>query len=169
MEIRDPDNGGGEEAREPELATADPMPQVEEELQGIETDAPLVGIIMGSESDRERMKKAEQALEEAEIGYEVRVMSAHRDPKVVSEYCENARMRGLKVIIAGAGLSAALPGFAAAHSDLPVIGVPLSGSTLGGLDALLSAVQMPSGVPVACVAIDGARNAGFLAARIINA
>jgi 5-(carboxyamino)imidazole ribonucleotide mutase len=96
-------------------------------------------------------------------------MSAHRDPKVVAEYCENARMRGLKVIIAGAGLSAALPGFAAAHTDLPVVGVPLSGKSLGGLDALLSAVQMPSGVPVACVAIDGARNAGFLAARIINA
>ena len=149
--------------------TGTAMPAVEEAFEGIQADAPTVGIIMGSESDREKMKKAEQALEETEIRYEVRVMSAHRDPKVVAEYCENARMRGLRVIIAGAGLSAALPGFAAAHTDLPVIGVPLSGSTLGGLDALLSAVQMPSGVPVACVAIDGARNAGFLAARIINA
>jgi 5-(carboxyamino)imidazole ribonucleotide mutase len=169
MEIRDPDEVGGEPAREQEVATAEPMAGVEEALEGIEADAPLVGIIMGSESDKEKMKPAEQALEEAEIRYEVRVMSAHRDPKVVAEYCENARMRGLKVIIAGAGLSAALPGFAAAHTDLPVIGVPLSGKSLGGLDALLSAVQMPSGVPVACVAIDGARNAGFLAARIINA
>jgi 5-(carboxyamino)imidazole ribonucleotide mutase len=168
MEIRDPGEVGGESAREQEVATAEPMAEVEEALEGIEADAPLVGIIMGSESDREKMKPAEQALEEAEIRYEVRVMSAHRDPKVVAEYCENARMRGLKVIIAGAGLSAALPGFAAAHTDLPVIGVPLSGKSLGGLDALLSAVQMPSGVPVACVAIDGARNAGFLAARIIN-
>jgi 5-(carboxyamino)imidazole ribonucleotide mutase len=164
MEIRDPED----QSREPELATAEPMSETEEQIEGLETDAPLVGIIMGSESDKEKMKKAEQALEEAEIRYEVRVMSAHRDPKVVAEYCENARMRGLRVIIAGAGLSAALPGFAAAHTDLPVIGVPLSGSTIGGLDALLSAVQMPSGVPVACVAIDGARNAGFLAARIIN-
>jgi 5-(carboxyamino)imidazole ribonucleotide mutase len=171
MEIRDPDEppagelGGGER----ELATAEPMPEVEEALSDFDTDVPLVGIIMGSESDMEKMKKAEQALEEAEIRYEVRVMSAHRDPEKVREYCQNARMRGLKVIIAGAGLSAALPGVAAAHTDLPVIGVPLSGQSLGGLDALLSAVQMPSGVPVACVAIDGARNAGLLAARIINA
>ena len=96
-------------------------------------------------------------------------MSAHRDPEMVREYCTNARMRGLKVIIAGAGMSAALPGVAAAHTDLPVIGVPILGKSLGGLDALLSAVQMPPGIPVACVAIDGAKNAGMLAARIINA
>jgi len=166
MEIRDPEDVGGEQARDPEVAT---VAEAEEAFEGMDVDEPRVGIIMGSESDKEKMKPAEQALEEAEIGYEVRVMSAHRDPKVVAEYCENARMRGLKVIIAGAGLSAALPGFAAAHTDLPVVGVPLSGKSLGGLDALLSAVQMPSGVPVACVAIDGARNAGFLAARIINA
>ena len=145
------------------------MPAVEEAFEEIEVDAPLVGIIMGSKSDKPKLQPAGKALHEAGIRYEVRVMSAHRDPKVVAEYCENARMRGLKVIIAGAGLSAALPGFAAAHTNLPVVGVPLSGKSLGGLDALLSAVQMPSGVPVACVAIDGARNAGFLAARIINA
>ena len=100
------------------------------------------------------------ALHDAGIRYEVRVMSAHRDPEMVREYCQNARMRGLKVIIAGAGMSAALPGVAAAHTDLPVIGVPILGKSLGGLDALLSAVQMPPGVPVACVAIDGAKNAG---------
>ena len=87
-------------------------------------------------------------------------MSAHRDPELVRDYCMNARMRGLKVIIAGAGMSAALPGVAAAHTDLPVIGVPILGKSLGGLDALLSAVQMPPGIPVACVAIDGAKNAG---------
>ena len=126
-------------------------------------------MIMGSESDKEKMEQAGQALEEAEIRYEIRVMSAHRDPEKVREYCQKARMRGLRVIIAGAGMSAALPGVAAAHTDLPVIGVPLSGKSLGGLDALLSAVQMPSGVPVACVAIDGAATPGLLAARIINA
>jgi 5-(carboxyamino)imidazole ribonucleotide mutase len=165
MEIREPDAPSPGDA---EVATADPMPDVEAAFEEIDVDAPLVGIIMGSDSDKEKMHPAGQALHEAEIRYEVRVMSAHRDPEKVRDYCHAARMRGLKVLIAGAGLSAALPGFAAAHTDLPVIGVPLSGKSLGGLDALLSAVQMPSGVPVACVAIDGARNAGLLAARIIN-
>jgi phosphoribosylaminoimidazole carboxylase PurE protein len=99
----------------------------------------------------------------------VRVLSAHRQPEETGDYCSNARMRGLKVIIAGAGMSAALPGFAASKTDLPVIGVPISGKNLGGMDALLSAVQMPPGVPVGCVAIDGAKNAGLLAVRIINA
>jgi phosphoribosylaminoimidazole carboxylase PurE protein len=95
-------------------------------------------------------------------------MSAHREPEVVSDYCGSARMRGLRVIIAGAGMSAALPGVAAAQTDLPVIAVPLLGDSLGGLDSLLSAVQMPPGVPVACVAINGARNAGILATRMLN-
>ncbi len=135
----------------------------------IDVDEPHVGIIMGSKNDKPKMEPAGKALEEAGIRYEVRVMSAHRDPELVREYCQNARMRGLKVIIAGAGMSAALPGVAAAHTDLPVIGVPILGKSLGGLDALLSAVQMPPGIPVACVAIDGAKNAGVLAARIINA
>ena len=164
MEISEPQRPSGDPGSEAEVAT-----EVEEAFDEISVDAPLVGVIMGSESDMEKMEKAGQALEEAEIRYEIRVMSAHRDPEKVREYCQAARMRGLRVIIAGAGLSAALPGVAAAHTDLPVIGVPLSGKSLGGLDALLSAVQMPSGVPVACVAIDGARNAGLLAARIINA
>ena len=152
-----------------EVAVAEPMPDVEAAFEEIEIDSPLVGIIMGSRNDKERMQPAGQALQEAEIRYEVRVMSAHRDPERVREYCQSARMRGLKVIIAGAGMSAALPGVAAAHTDLPVIGVPISGRNLGGLDALLSAVQMPPGVPVGCVAIDGAKNAGLLAARIIAA
>ena len=141
---------------------------VEELFEEIEVDQPQVGIIMGSKNDKPKMQPAGQALEAAGITYEVRVMSAHRDPALVVDYCTNAKMRGLKVIIAGAGMSAALPGVAAAHTELPVIGVPILGKSLGGLDALLSAVQMPPGVPVACVAIDGAKNAGVLATRIIN-
>jgi len=146
----------------------EPMPDVEKAFEEIEVDAPRVGIIMGSKNDKPKMQGAGQALQDAGIRYEVRVMSAHRDPEMVREYCHNARMRGLKVIIAGAGMSAALPGVAAAHTDLPVIGVPIMGKSLGGLDALLSAVQMPPGIPVACVAIDGSKNAGVLAARIIS-
>jgi 5-(carboxyamino)imidazole ribonucleotide mutase len=156
-----------ETATEP--VTAEPMPDVESAFEEIEVDAPLVGIIMGSVNDKPKLQPAGEALQEAGIRYEVRVMSAHRDPEKVREYCHAARMRGLKVIIAGAGMSAALPGIAAAHTDLPVVGVPISGQNLGGMDALLSAVQMPPGVPVGCVAIDGAKNAGLLAARIINA
>jgi phosphoribosylaminoimidazole carboxylase PurE protein len=143
----------------------------ETEFDGLDVDTPLVGIIMGSKSDMPEMEKAGEILAEKGIHFEVRVMSAHRDPDTVADYCRNARMRGLKVIIAGAGLSAALPGVAAAHSDLPVIGVPLSSrlSAMGGLDAILSIVQMPPGVPVACVGLDNARNAGHLAARILSA
>ncbi|MEA2171750.1 MAG: 5-(carboxyamino)imidazole ribonucleotide mutase [Solirubrobacteraceae bacterium] len=130
-----------------------------------------VGIIMGSESDLEMMQKAGTVLEGLGIEYEINVMSAHRNPETVAEYCKNARANGLKVIIAGAGLSAALPGAAAAHTDLPVIGVPLTSSlsAAGGLDAILSVVQMPPGVPVAAVGLDNPRNAAHLAARIIRA
>jgi 5-(carboxyamino)imidazole ribonucleotide mutase len=152
----------------PTTAATEPMPDVEKAFEEIEVDAPRVGIIMGSKNDKPKMQAAGQALQDAGIRYEVRVMSAHRDPEKVREYCHNAKMRGLRVIIAGAGMSAALPGVAAAHTDLPVIGVPILGKSLGGLDALLSAVQMPPGIPVACVAIDGSKNAGVLAARIIN-
>jgi 5-(carboxyamino)imidazole ribonucleotide mutase len=166
MEIADPE---GTQRAEPETATLEPMPDVEAAFEEIEVDAPLVGIIMGSANDKPKMQPAGAALQDNGIRYEVRVMSAHRDPEKVREYCHAARMRGLKVIIAGAGMSAALPGVAAAHTDLPVVGVPLSGNPLGGLDALLSAVQMPPGVPVGAVAIDGAKNAGLLAVRIINA
>ena len=142
----------------------------ETEFDDLDVDSPLVGIIMGSKSDLPEMEKAGEVLADKGIRYEVRVMSAHRDPDTVADYCRNARMRGLRVIIAGAGLSAALPGVAAAHSDLPVIGVPLSSrlSAMGGLDAILSIVQMPPGVPVACVGLDNARNAGHLAARILS-
>jgi 5-(carboxyamino)imidazole ribonucleotide mutase len=140
-----------------------------EELEELETDGPRVGIVMGSKSDMDTMSAASRELEERGIRHEVRVMSAHRDPDVVASYARNAQLRGLKVIIAGAGLSAALPGVVAAHSDLPVIGVPLTSanSAAGGLDALLSIAQMPPGVPVACVGLNAARNAAVLAARIL--
>jgi 5-(carboxyamino)imidazole ribonucleotide mutase len=143
--------------------------QVQAAMEG-DAETPLVGIIMGSNSDMDVMDGAAAVLREKGIAHEVRVMSAHRQPDVVADYCKNARMRGLQAIIAGAGLSAALPGVAAAHTDLPVIGVPLSSrlSAVGGLDAILSVAQMPPGVPVACVGLDNAKNAGHLAARILS-
>jgi 5-(carboxyamino)imidazole ribonucleotide mutase len=153
-------------------AVTDPVTRTNPEtaFEELDVDAPRVGIIMGSKSDMEEMEKAGGVLQEKGIRYEIRVMSAHRDPEQVADYCRNARMRGLRVIIAGAGLSAALPGVAAAHTDLPVIGVPLTSrlSALGGLDAVLSIVQLPPGVPVAAVGLDNARNAGHLAARILS-
>ena len=153
--------------------TSDPITETQPaiELEDMEPDAPRVGIIMGSKSDMETMQKAGDVLHDAGVLYEIRVMSAHRDPELVSDYCKNAKMRGLRVIIAGAGISAALPGVAAAYSDLPVIGVPLSGrlTAAGGLDAILSIVQMPPGVPVAAVGLDNPKNAAHLALRILGA
>ncbi len=148
---------------------AETVASVEADLESLDVEAPLVGIVMGSQSDMPAMEKAAKELEERGIDHEIRVMSAHRDPEVVADYAKNAQMRGLKVIIAGAGLSAALPGVVAAHTQLPVIGVPLSSRTsiAGGLDALLSVAQMPPGVPVACVGVDNAKNAAVLAARIL--
>ncbi len=145
--------------------------EVESQFADMDVNAPQVGIVMGSKSDHDTMAKAAAELEERGIMHEVRVMSAHRDPDVVAEYAKNARMRGLRVIIAGAGLAAALPGVVAAHTDLPVIGVPLQSRTsvAGGLDAMLAIAQMPPGVPVACVGVDGAKNAAVLAARILDA
>ena len=144
--------------------------QVEAAFEEMDVDAPRVGIVMGSKSDMPAMDAAAEELKKHGIHHEVRVMSAHRDPDVVADYAKNAKMRGLRVIIAGAGLSAALPGVVAAHTPLPVIGVPLtsSKSVAGGLDALLSIAQMPPGVPVACVGVDNARNAAVLAARILS-
>ena len=164
----DPGRGGPDVALAPDpIAEA----EVEAELAGIDVDAPRVGIVMGSKSDMEVMQQAARELEDRGILHEVRVMSAHREPDVVADYAKNAHMRGLRAIIAGAGISAALPGAIAAHTDLPVIGVPLSGrlSAAGGLDAILSIVQMPPGVPVACVGLDNARNAAILAAQILMA
>ena len=131
---------------------------------------PLVGIVVGSDSDRERMQEAVDELTARGIPHEFEVRSAHRQPDAVADYGRTARERGLRVLIAGAGLAAALPGVLAAHTDLPVIGVPLrsSKSLLDGLDALLSIVQMPPGIPVACVGVDNAKNAAVLAARILG-
>jgi phosphoribosylaminoimidazole carboxylase PurE protein len=154
-----------------ELPPESPVTQteVEEEFAELDVDAPRVGIVMGSKSDLPLMEKAGNELEERGIRYEIRVMSAHRDPDTVADYAKNAKMRGLRVIIAGAGLAAALPGVVAAHSELPVIGVPLTSKTSvgGGLDALLAISQMPPGVPVACVGVDSAKNAAVLAAKIL--
>ena len=154
---------------EPRVSEAEP--QTEGEFEELDVQAPRVGIVMGSKSDMAAMDAAAEELKKRGIGHEVRVMSAPRDPDVVADYAKNAKMRGLRVIIAGAGLSAALPGVVAAHTSLPVIGVPLtsSKSVAGGLDALLSIAQMPPGVPVACVGVDNAKNAAVLAARILEA
>ena len=155
------------------MTQQEPATQTQTDVSEFVTDpdGPLVGIVMGSESDRETMEKAGAELEDRGISYEIQVMSAHRSPDLVATYAKEARSRGLRVIIAGAGLSAALPGVVAAHTELPVIGVPLKAKTGvgGGLDALLSVAQMPPGVPVACVGVDNARNAAVLAARILNA
>jgi len=142
--------------------------EVETILQGIQMEPVLVGIVMGSESDREVMEAACRELDERRIKYELNVLSAHRDPDKVAHYARTAQSRGIKVLIGGAGKAAALPGVLAAYTNVPVIGVPIKTSDLGGLDSLLSIVQMPPGVPVACVAINGARNAAILAARILD-
>ena len=139
-------------------------------LDDLDQSGPLVGILVGSESDREAMEPALTELDERGISHEFLVLSAHRDPRGVADYAANAQNRGVRVLIAGAGLAAALPGAVAAHTDLPVIGVPLrSGmSVLDGLDALLAIAQMPPGVPVATVGVDNAKNAAALAARILG-
>ncbi len=128
---------------------------------------PVVGIVMGSESDRPVMEQALKTLQKFSIACEVQVMSAHRMPHSIANYATNARKKGLKVIIAGAGKAAHLPGVIASMTTLPVIGVPIKTSDLGGLDSLLSIVQMPKGVPVATVAINGAQNAAVLAVQIL--
>ncbi|MCM1106532.1 MAG: 5-(carboxyamino)imidazole ribonucleotide mutase [Blautia sp.] len=126
-----------------------------------------VGIIMGSDSDLKVMSAAAKTLEEFGVEYEMVIISAHRDPAALTDWAQNAGERGLKSIIAGAGMAAALPGMCAALSALPVIGVPLSGKNLQGMDAVFSILQMPPGVPVATVAIDGAKNAAILAVRML--
>ena len=134
------------------------------------TEQPLVGILVGSDSDRERMQPALDELAANGVPHELEVRSAHRNPEAVAEYARTARERGLRVLIAGAGLAAALPGAVAAQTELPVIGVPLRSekSVLDGLDALLSIAQLPPGVPVATVGVDSAKNAAVLAVRILR-
>lgn len=129
---------------------------------------PLVAILMGSESDRAAMQQTAQILQEFNVPYELKALSAHRLPDKVSQYAQDAETKGIEVIIAGAGMAAHLAGALAANCTLPVIGVPLSGGSLKGLDALLATVQMPSGVPVATVAIDGSKNAAILALQILG-
>ena len=130
---------------------------------------PIVSIIMGSTSDLPVMEKAAQLLNDMHVPFEMNALSAHRTPEAVEEFAKNARTRGIKVIIAAAGMAAALPGVIAANTTLPVIGVPVKGSVLDGVDALYSIIQMPPGIPVATVAINGAQNAGLLAAKILAA
>ena len=132
-----------------------------------EKNAPLVGIIMGSDSDWPTMEAAYKVCQEFKIPCEVRVVSAHRTPDDMARYAKSAHQRGLRVIIAGAGGAAHLPGMVASHTPLPVIGVPVESKSLKGLDSLLSIVQMPGGIPVATVAIGGAKNAGLLAISIL--
>lgn len=127
-----------------------------------------IGIIMGSDSDLPVMQAAADVLDELQVGYEMTIVSAHRTPKRLYDYAEGAEQRGLRVIIAGAGGAAHLPGMAASLTALPVIGVPVKSSTMSGQDSLLSIVQMPAGVPVATVAINGARNAGILAVQMLG-
>ena len=147
----------------------EPLPEPLAMLEEFDEPGPLVGILVGSESDREAMEAAIEELDARGISHEFNVMSAHRDPRAVAQYASTAALRGVRVVIAGAGMAAALPGTVAAYTELPVIGVPLrsSKSVLDGLDALLAIAQMPPGVPVACVSVDGARNAAILAARIL--
>ena len=130
----------------------------------------LVGILMGSKSDAETMGETEKIMKKNKISYEVNILSAHRTPDKVREYAKSAKKRGLKVLICGAGMSAALAGVVSSYTELPVIGVPMHTKSLKGLDSLLSTVQMPSGVPVACMATGktGAKNAAILAARILS-
>ena len=125
-------------------------------------------VLVGSESDKSRIEPAFEILNQAGVSYEFHVSSAHRQPEQTSELVKTARKKGFKVVIAGAGLSAALPGFAASLTDLPVIGVPFAVGPLNGLDALLATAQVPGGVPVACVGIDNAKNAAHLAVRILK-
>ncbi|HMB98767.1 MAG TPA: 5-(carboxyamino)imidazole ribonucleotide mutase [Balneolaceae bacterium] len=131
-------------------------------------DKPLIGILMGSDSDWPTMKEAAEILDEFNIQYEKKVVSAHRTPDLMARYGKEARDRGIKIIIAGAGGAAHLPGMLSAYTTLPVIGVPVKTSALGGLDSLYSIVQMPNGVPVATVAIGKAKNAGLLALRMLG-
>jgi 5-(carboxyamino)imidazole ribonucleotide mutase len=131
-------------------------------------EKPLVGILMGSDSDLPVMEKAAEVLKEMGVAYEIDISSAHRLPEKTAQYAKTARERGIKVLIAGAGMAAHLAGVLAAHTTLPIIGVPLKSGAMEGVDALYSTVQMPPGVPVATVGIDGAKNAAYLACEILS-
>ena len=144
-----------------------PSSHIKEPIQRISFMLPIVSIIMGSTSDLPVMEKAAQLLNDMQVPFEMNALSAHRTPQEVEEFARNAQGRGIKVIIAAAGMAAALPGVIAANTTLPVIGVPVKGSVLDGVDALYSIIQMPPGIPVATVAINGAMNAAILAVQIL--
>lgn len=157
--------------RDDELVLGEPIPETQTAVATAEAEiGPLVAIIVGSSADIKRVKPAEQVLRDAGVPTEINVMSAHLDPQQVATYCKGARGRGLRVIIAASGLAASLPSLAASHTDLPVIGLPLTTSmtVAGGLDALLSIVQTPPGLPIATVGIDNPVNAAQLALRILS-
>jgi 5-(carboxyamino)imidazole ribonucleotide mutase len=161
--------GVAEPATPAEPANAAEPATSAEPANAAESARPLVGVIMGSDSDWPTMRAATEALTEFDVAYEVRVLSAHRTPEAMLAYARDAAGRGLRVIVAGAGGAAHLPGMVASATPLPVIGVPVPLKHLDGLDSLLSIVQMPAGVPVATVSVGGARNAGLLAVRILAA
>jgi phosphoribosylaminoimidazole carboxylase PurE protein len=146
---------------------ATPATEVHPVWDELEADGPQVGIVIATEQDRELIESACNELLDRGITFEVRVLSAHRNPREVAEYASTAALRGVRVVIAAAGGAAALPGVIASYTELPVIGVPLERGNLGGMDALLSVVQMPEGVPVACMAVNGSRNAAIYAAKIL--
>ena len=149
------------------LSVPDTGLNTQEEVRGMEINMAQVGIVMGSDSDMPVMAKAADILEELGISYEMTIISAHREPDVFFEYAKTAESKGFKVIIAGAGMAAHLPGMCAAIFPMPVIGIPMHTTSLGGRDSLYSIVQMPTGIPVATVAINGGANAGLLAAKIL--
>ena len=144
-----------------------PATEVHPVWEELEADGPQVGIVIATEQDRELIEGACNELLDRGITFELRVLSAHRNPREVAEYASTAALRGVRVVIAAAGGSAALPGVIASYTEVPVIGVPLERGNLGGMDALLSVVQMPEGVPVACMAVNGSRNAAIYAAKIL--
>jgi phosphoribosylaminoimidazole carboxylase PurE protein len=147
---------------EPRLQT-----EVERLFEGLAQDGPMVGIVFAAEQDRSVMEPAADELAERGISHEVRVLSPFRDPRGVAEYASTAVLRGLRVIIAGGSRAASLPSVVASYTELPVIGVPIRSQDFGGMDALLSIVQMPPGVPVGCMAVNGSRNAAIYAAKIL--
>jgi phosphoribosylaminoimidazole carboxylase PurE protein len=149
------------------VPSSTPETEVHPVWEELEADGPQVGIVIAMEQDRAQIEGACNELLDRGITFEVRVLSAHRNPREVAEYASTAALRGVRVVIAAAGGAAALPGVIASYTELPVIGVPLDRGNLGGMDALLSVVQMPDGVPVACMAVDGARNAAIYAAKIL--
>jgi phosphoribosylaminoimidazole carboxylase PurE protein len=155
------------EAPQPAPGAVEPAEELRELFAELEADGPLVGVLLGDESHREVMRPAVEELARRGISHELKVLPVYADPRGVAEYASTAVLRGLRVLICSGGGAAGLPGAVASYTELPVIGVPVRGEALDGLDALLATVQMPPGIPVACMAIDGARNAAIFAAKVL--